>query len=202
LLWKKPNTADVASSVIVGILEPSTQLGLMAFAAGQDHSFSGFALDTLIVAESTVVAAVINQVVKFGFARERPFVHYLPRAPDPLRELTSSPSDDNLSFFSGHTTMAFAIATSSATVATLRGYRLAPLLWGTGLTLASSVGYLRIAADKHYFSDVVIGAIVGSLVGVGLPVLFHSPKPDETSASAQARALPSVRPAFAFSGTF
>jgi len=201
LLWKEPRTADVASSVIVGILEPSTQLGLMALAAGQDRSFSGFGLDSLIVAESTVVAAVINQIVQFGFARERPFVHYLPRAPDPLRELTSSPSDDNLSFFSGHTTMAFAIATSSATVATLRGYRLAPLLWGTGLTLAASVGYLRIAADKHYFSDVLIGAIVGSLVGVGMPVLFHSPKHEETE-SAQASAQPSVRPTFAFSGTF
>jgi membrane-associated phospholipid phosphatase len=41
------------------------------------------------------------------------------------------------------------------------------VVWATGLTLASTVGYLRIAADKHYFSDVVTAAIIGSIVGVG-----------------------------------
>jgi membrane-associated phospholipid phosphatase len=202
LLWQRTRSADIASSLIVGVLEPTTQLGLLAVSAQHEQALSGFPLDSLIVAESTVVAAVVNQVVKFGFARERPFVHYLPRAPEALRELTSSPSDDNLSFFSGHTTVAFAIATSSSTVATLRGYRLAPLLWGSGLTLAASVGYLRIAADKHYLSDVLTGAVVGSIVGVALPVIFHSPKAEPSSHSSEALTLPAVRPTFSFSGLF
>lgn len=203
LLWNGTRRADIASSVVVGFLEPSAQLGLLAISANREGALAAFPLDSLIVAESTVVAAVINQIAKFGFARERPFVHYLPRAPEALRELTSSPSDDNLSFFSGHTTAAFALATSSATVATLRGYRLAPLLWGTGLTLAASVGYLRIAADKHYLSDVLTGAVVGTIVGVGMPLLFHSPKEEPSSSSSSAAlSLPAVRPAFAFSGTF
>lgn len=202
LLWQRTRSADIASSLIVGVLEPTTQLGLLAVSAHQERALSGFPLDSLIVAESTVVAAVVNQVVKFGFARERPFVHYLPRAPEALRELTSSPSDNNLSFFSGHTTVAFAIATSSSTVATLRGYRLAPLLWGSGLTLAASVGYLRIAADKHYLSDVLTGAVVGSIVGVALPVIFHSPQGEPSASSSAALTAPSVRPTFTFSGLF
>lgn len=202
LLWQRTRSADIASSLIVGVLEPTTQLGLLAVSAHQERALSGFPLDSLIVAESTVVAAVLNQVVKFGFARERPFVHYLPRAPEALRELTSSPSDNNLSFFSGHTTVAFAIATSSSTVATLRGYRLAPLLWGSGLTLAASVGYLRIAADKHYLSDVLTGAVVGSIVGVALPVIFHSPQGEPSASSSAALTAPSVRPTFTFSGLF
>lgn len=202
LLWQRTRSADIASSLIVGVLEPTTQLGLLAVSAHQERALSGFPLDSLIVAESTVVAAVVNQVVKFGFARERPFVHYLPRAPEALRELTSSPSDNNLSFFSGHTTVAFAIATSSSTVATLRGYRLAPLLWGSGLTLAASVGYLRIAADKHYLSDVLTGAVVGSIVGVALPVIFHSPQGEPSASSNAALTAPSVRPTFTFSGLF
>jgi membrane-associated phospholipid phosphatase len=205
LIWKDTRAADVSSSLIVFGLEPLSSLGLTALAAGNDRALDGFPFDALIVAEATVVAGIINQITKFGFARERPFVHYLPRAPDALRELTHSPSDDNLSFFSGHTTLAFVIATSSGTVATLRGYRLAPLIWGAGLTLATSVGYLRIAADKHYFSDVAIGAVVGSVVGVGLPLLFHSAKPAETSAasaSPQALATPAMRPVFSMSGRF
>lgn len=202
LLWKQTRAADIASSVLVGLIEPTTQLGLTAVAAHHDRAFGGFPLDALIISESTVVATLVNQVAKFGFARERPFVHFLPRVPGALRELTSSPSDDNLSFFSGHTTLAFVVATSSGMVATMRGYRLAPLIWGTGLSMAVSVGYLRIAADKHYFSDVLTGAIIGSIAGVGLPLLFHSPREESPSSTSQPLGLPGVRPAFSLSGQF
>ena len=205
LIWQDTRTADVTSTVLVGVLEPVSQLGLTALAAGHENALSGFPLDALIVTESTVVAGVLNQIVKFGFARERPFVHYLPRAPDAVRKLTDSPSDDNLSFYSGHTTLAFAVATASGTVATLRGYRLAPVVWSTGLTLATTVGYLRIAADKHYFSDVVTAAIIGSVVGVGVPLVFHSPEHAATLAPGRttaALALPAVHTACSVSGRF
>ena len=39
------------------------------------------------------------------------------------------------------------------------------IVWISALGLASATGYFRIAADKHYFSDVLVGAIVGSLIG-------------------------------------
>ena len=39
------------------------------------------------------------------------------------------------------------------------------IVWISALGLASATGYFRIAADKHYFSDVFVGAIVGSLIG-------------------------------------
>jgi len=205
LLWKDTRSADITSSVLVGVLEPTSQLGLLALAAGKDDALSGFPLDALIVAESTVVAGVMNQIVKFGFARERPFVHYLPRAPTAIRKLTDSPSDDNLSFYSGHTTLAFVVATASGTVATMRGYRLAPVVWGAGLTLATGVGYLRIAADKHYFSDVVTAAVIGSIVGVGVPLVFHSPEraaPSSAGTTSQPLSLPPVRTACSVSGRF
>ena len=132
-----------------------------------------------------------------------------PRAPEAIRALTDSPSDDNLSFFSGHTTLAFAVATAAGTINTLRGYRLAPLVWGAGMTMAVSVGYLRIAADKHYFSDVMTGAVVGSLIGVGVPLIFHSASsssassnPYPPSASSQALLAPPVHSAFSVSGGF
>jgi membrane-associated phospholipid phosphatase len=205
LLWKDTRTADITSSVIVFGLEPVSALGLTALAANHDQAIDGFPLDALIIAEATAVAGVLNQVAKFGFARERPFVHFLPRAPNVVRELTDSPSDDNLSFFSGHTNLAFVIATSSGTVATLRGYRLAPLVWGAGLTMAATTGYLRIAADKHYFSDVMTAAIIGSIVGVGAPLLFHSRSSSQApaaSTTAQPLGAPPAHPAFSVSGKF
>jgi membrane-associated phospholipid phosphatase len=46
-------------------------------------------------------------------------------------------------------------------------------VWATGFSLAAFVGYLRIAADKHYMSDVLVGAATGTAAGVLIPLLFH-----------------------------
>jgi membrane-associated phospholipid phosphatase len=77
---------------------------------------------------------------------ERPFVHVLPPA---QKGRTAQPDDNNLSFSSGHTTATFALAAAAGTVATMRGYRWAPLTWIVGGALALGTGYLRIAADRH-----------------------------------------------------
>ena len=204
-LWKDARTADITSSVLAFAVEPASALGLTALAAGNDHALNGFPLDALLITEATVIAGTINQIVKFGFARERPFVHYLPRLPNAVRALTTSPTDDNLSFFSGHTTLAFVLATSSGTVAFMRGYRLAPVVLGSGLVMATSVGYLRIAADKHYFSDVMTAAVIGSVVGVGIPLLFHaasSREPTPANGTVQPLTSPPLQPAFSISGKF
>ncbi|MEJ7727655.1 MAG: phosphatase PAP2 family protein [Polyangiaceae bacterium] len=190
LVWKSPATANTVSSVIAFATEPASALGLLAVAGAYDGATDGFPLDALLTTEAVALAIDFNQVAKFALARERPFVHYLPRAPDGVRELTASPSDDNLSFFSGHTTLAFAIAASSGTIASLRGYRLAPVVWGAGVAQAVAVGYLRIGADKHYFSDVMTGAVVGSVVGVGVHLLFHARSENTGQASAAAGAAP------------
>jgi membrane-associated phospholipid phosphatase len=126
-------------------------------------------VDVLIVAEATALAMDLAQVAKFAVGRQRPYAHY-GNWPDPAR---AGESDDNLSFFSGHTTAAFALASAAGTVANLRGYRSAPWVWGVGMTLAASVGYLRMAGDKHYLTDVLTGAAVGTAAGIALPRLLH-----------------------------
>lgn len=183
LRWNDGRPADIASSILAFALMPATAIGLPVGAAAHDGALSGAPVDALLTAEATMLAVDLNELVKFAFARERPFVHYLPRTPDGVRALTASPSDDNLSFYSGHTNVAFALATSSATVSFMRGYRLAPLVLGVGLASAFSVGYLRIAADKHYLSDVSVGAILGSLVGVLVPLVFHPPSSGRTTSA-------------------
>ena len=206
LIWKQPHTADITSSIIAFAIEPLSTIGLNAVAAANDRNGRGVPVDALLVMEATMIAGNVNQIAKYAFARERPFVHYLPRAPKEVRKLTASPSDDNLSFFSGHTTLAFAVATSSGTVSSLRGYRLAPLVWAAGLTMAASVGYLRMAGDKHYFSDVMTGVVVGCLIGAGVPLLFHSAKSsadaNPPSPSGLALSGAPVRNAFSLDGAW
>ncbi len=63
------------------------------------------------------------------------------------------------------------MATSAGEVARRRGSPVAPLIYATGYAIAISTGYLRIAADKHYFTDVAVGAAVGTAVGFAVPAL-------------------------------
>jgi hypothetical protein len=42
------------------------------------------------------------------------------------------------------------------------------------MTLATATAYLRIAADKHYLSDVVAGAALGAIGGMLIPVATGS----------------------------
>jgi membrane-associated phospholipid phosphatase len=160
--------ADRASSVFAFALVPLAALGLDALAAGHDHALRGWPVDTLVIAEAAALAADLNQLVKFNVGRQRPYAHALAPSPD-----GASNRDDNLSFYSGHTSLVFSLAVASGTVATLRRYRLAPIVWAAGLALAATTGYLRIAADRHYLSDVLVGGAAGSLVGFAVPYLFH-----------------------------
>jgi membrane-associated phospholipid phosphatase len=126
-------------------------------------------VDLLIVAEAATLAANLNQLVKYTVGRQRPFVHYRnypepDRAPDP---------DDNVSFYSGHASLTFSLATAAGTVSSMRGYKSAPWVWGIGLGLASTVAYLRVAGDKHYLTDVLVGAAAGSALGIAIPRWLH-----------------------------
>ncbi len=172
LQWNlsQQKTADTMSNAVGFALLPLAVLGTDAFLAHESGALEGFGTDALIVGESVALALVFNQVVKFWAGRERPFVHVLPAGG---KALTEHPSDNNLSFFSGHTTFAFALTSSAATVAELRGYKRAWLVWAIGLPFAIATPYLRLAADKHYLTDVLVGAAVGSAFGVGIPRLFH-----------------------------
>ena len=174
LKWDNPELAGDISSVLAYAFMPLASFGLPATAAAYDDHLRYAPVDTLLIAEATILAADLNQLVKLVFVRERPYVHYLPHLPQGIQGLGDSPSDANLSFYSGHTNLAFAMATSSATIAYLRNYRLAPMVLGTQLAAAITVGYLRIAADRHYLSDVMTGAVLGSLIGTLVPLLFHN----------------------------
>jgi membrane-associated phospholipid phosphatase len=134
-------------------------------------------MDAALILESMVLAVDLNQLVKIGAGRERPFVHALPEAE---KGMTEHPEDNNLSFYSGHTTFAFSLAVSAGTIASMRRYKLAPAVWAVGLTAATATGWLRIAADRHYFTDVLIGALAGGAVGFAVPWI-HRTQPRSTT---------------------
>ncbi len=183
LVWPSPRPARTGSDVLVFGLLPAGVLAHQLLAARAAGDVREGWVDALVVAEAAALAADLNQLVKFAAGRERPFVHYGSFA-DPGRP---HDPDDDLSFYSGHTSLAFALATAAGTVSTMRGYRSAPWVWGVGLSLAAAAGYLRVASDMHYLSDVLVGAAAGAAFGVGLPLLLHR---DEGARSGGAAAVP------------
>jgi membrane-associated phospholipid phosphatase len=170
LVWTDTALANSISDGLGYVVSPGASIGVLALAASFDGRLEESAANSLVVVESAFIAGIIAQLFKFTVGRERPFVHVL-SAVEKTR--TWKPRDNNVSFFSAHANFAFALAVSSGTIASLRGYRGAPWVWGSGLLLASTIGYLRVAADKHYMSDVLVGASVGSLVGFAVPFFFH-----------------------------
>ena len=163
--------AHVASNLVGFIALPLAMLGLDALLALRDGVFmEAFWVDLLLIFEATFTAQGINQAVKFAVGRARP---YTIGASDELVARGHDVADNNLSFFSGHATFTFALVSSAATVAGLRGYRHAWLLWAAGLPLAATTAILRLAADKHWASDILLGAAFGTGIGILMPTVFH-----------------------------
>lgn len=166
LVWDDPDRAAFAADMVGYVAAPTVAIGLLWASTWCDRTGRRWYDDAIPVLEAGMAAGLFDQLFKFTVRRARPLAAFGDpgRAPD---------LDDNTSFFSGHTALAFAIAVSAGTVAHRRGYRLEPVIWTTGLAIAATTGYLRMAADKHYLSDVAVGAAVGAAFGYLVPRWFH-----------------------------
>jgi membrane-associated phospholipid phosphatase len=165
LRWSRTQPARTASDVLLAGV-PLAAAGALA-AAGWQAGGSRTALEDLAVAaEAVSVALLVTQAAKLAVGRLRPHAWADPGAVEGR--------DAFLSFWSGHTAATFAGATAAGTVARLRGYRAWPWILGVGLAGAAATGWLRIASDRHWATDVLAGAAAGALAGAGLPVLLHA----------------------------
>jgi membrane-associated phospholipid phosphatase len=170
LVWVDRGRADTLSNLTGYLAAPVVGIGVITLAASaaattQESRIGRVLDDTLPIVETVVYSQLLVQVVKFAVARQRPRVRFAesPAAPG---------GDDNVSFFSGHSALAFAIATSAGVVAHRRGYRSEPVIWSAGFGLALGTAYLRIAADEHYLTDVTVGAVFGVGMGLLIPRLL------------------------------
>lgn len=166
LVWDDVAAAERWSNITGYGVVPVLTLGVLLGSTATDPDARRWFDDAIPVAQAAVAAGVLNQAVKLIAVRRRPYL---------LVDGSSKPpvGTPNTSFFSGHAGIAFAVATSGAMVASLRGYRAAPALWVGGLALASVTGYLRVASDAHHATDVLAGAAAGFGLGVAVPWLHR-----------------------------
>ncbi len=162
LKWGDTKLANDLSTMLL-VTVPASLMAL-DYLALTHRDFGKFGEDVLVVVEAVAVTAVATDTIKYAAARRRPFAW--------ASGIRTSYGDDN-SFVSGHSSATFAGAAAFGTLAMLRGYPHWPLIYVAGFAGATAVSYLRIAADKHWLTDVFGGAALGTAVGVALPLLLH-----------------------------
>lgn len=125
--------------------------------------------------EANAVAGFINNALFYEVGRGRP--SYASCAADPSYDPLCGNTGNNASFPSGHV---LGIATAAGL--TCVHHRYLPLYGhpaaDTGacafMSLATvATGVTRVMADRHYTSDVLVGAAIGFGTGYGLPWLLH-----------------------------
>lgn len=169
LVWSDRGQARSLSNLTGYVAAPLVAVGLTAIIGAsrdsEDTRFARILDDTLPVLEAVAYSQLLVQTVKFSVARQRPRVRF---AEGPV----TPGNDDNVSFFSGHSALTFALATSAGIIAQRRDSSLAPVIWTLGYGLAGSTAFLRIAADEHYFTDVLAGSAFGAAAGYLAPLLL------------------------------
>jgi membrane-associated phospholipid phosphatase len=120
----------------------------------------------LLYAEALGISMSITEVVKFAVRRPRPYTH----------DQREGGISDDFSFFSGHAATTAVVLFFAARALDLTydlpfWQRLSLYLGATGIT--TTVSILRVAAGKHYPTDVIVGATVGGSIGFLVPQLHR-----------------------------
>lgn len=143
------------------ISDITLMVNLLAPIAVNFNQFKNSWTVPVMYSETILATSALTYLIKNIIQRPRPFNYF---DIQDKSELTSF--DSQLSFFSGHSSMSFAAATFNSIIFS----RFNPnseykdIVWISSLTSASLTAILRVMAGKHYFTDVLTGAAVGTLM--------------------------------------
>ena len=158
--------AAVISDILIvsGVVAPMaiTTLESLHSGAGLNPVFT----EAVIFSEALAISSSLNLLVRSLRIHPRPLVYGSDAPEDEKRKGEASGS-----FYSGHANGAFLAATYLAYTYPLRHpeFQHKEWLWAGSLGAAAAVAGLRVAAGKHFTSDVVVGAAAGAFFGWAFP---------------------------------
>jgi membrane-associated phospholipid phosphatase len=166
--------AAATASYVTAVIPPAQALVDSLILPAVDRNFDLMWQLGMMDAQSFAFSALVTTSLYDTVGRARP--SYLDcksgKSVDPLCN-----SGEFASFPSGHTSAAM---TGAGLICAHHGAL--PLYGGgpwdvaacvEGLTVATGVGVLRMMADRHYLSDVLVGGAIGFFSGYALPRLLH-----------------------------
>ena len=150
-----------ASDIALGIVV-AAPLALLLDAGVRDD----WRTCALMYAETMALAVILPACGKDTVDRIRPFVY---NTNAPMDKKTTS--DAKKSFFSRHTSAAFASAVFMSTVYGdyHPGSAARPYVWAGSLLAATAVGMMRYESGEHFPTDIIAGAVAGGAAGYLIP---------------------------------
>jgi membrane-associated phospholipid phosphatase len=130
----------------------------------------------LIDLETLAITGTVQGVTNVLVSRERPYGRDCGSSELPDNSLDCDGSTRYRSFFSGHSSFSF---TSAALICVhhfeneLLGSPWDALSCAGGYAVAASTATFRVVGDVHYASDVITGALIGTVIGYGVPLLHY-----------------------------
>jgi membrane-associated phospholipid phosphatase len=130
----------------------------------------------LIDLETLAIAGAVQGATNVIVSRERPYGQDCGKGDLPENAIDCQSSNHYRSFFSGHSTFAF---TGAALICVhhfendLLGSPWDALSCAGGYAVAATTSTFRVVSDVHYASDVILGALVGTAIGYGVPLLHY-----------------------------
>lgn len=126
----------------------------------------------IVYTEALAANLALNGIVKYAVGRPRPYMARLVQTDRHAKELEETdPNDAYLSFYSGHSSTAFAGAAASSILFSLRSADAVQthFVWGAEFLAAGATASLRVSAGRHHRSDVIVGVLLGTALGYGFP---------------------------------
>jgi membrane-associated phospholipid phosphatase len=157
----------------------SVIIGLTMYTSGRLANNDKLAELGLHGTEALFVGEGVGTVLKDFFGRARPFVDTSGPNPDDWQiDRGFRRGDRYQSFPSGHTTAAFAAAAAVSAETSewwpaLTYFGIGPVMYGG----AAAVGLSRMYNNRHWASDVIMGAAIGTFAGLKV-VRYHRAHPD------------------------
>jgi len=142
----------------------------------------------LIDLETLAVSGAIQGVTNVVVSRERPYGRDCGSEELPSDSIDCANPVHYRSFFSGHSAFSF---TGAALICIhhfeneLLGAPWDALSCAGGYAVAATTATFRVVSDVHYASDVLTGALLGTLVGYGVPLLHYSRRANSTTTMAE-----------------
>ena len=129
------------------------------------YDFGAYALTFI---EALALQNALNQIFRSTELWPRPYMYS--KSGKGAEKANEARAEAYGSFYSGHASAAFTVAvfTGEWFSEIYPNSKYKALVWASSLSMAGLVGALRVVAGKHYPTDVVVGALVGTGISLGI----------------------------------
>ena len=161
-----PTASKISDFILIACLIAPFALNLDGNIAKESNEVN------FITAETFMFTASLVSISKTNIQRKRPYVY---NENVDIRVRTAKASQH--SFFSAHTALAFSGAMLTAKmIDDFYPDKNNFVIYATAATTASVVGYLRYKSGKHFPTDIIVGAIIGTGAALLVPYIHKNDK--------------------------